>query len=97
MIIDRHSEDIASRFVDETEAVALSSNDVGYGERYGRPALIPSLSVDCAGVRNRDDTRRHVSGKHRYGRILPPITDLEDLMLDVSQAQVSLWGRQNEL
>jgi hypothetical protein len=64
VVVDRDGENVASRLVNKAKAVTFSSDDVLDGERYGRSALEPTLSVDCTGVGNGDNAGRLISGEH---------------------------------
>lgn len=74
MVVNRHREDVASRLVDDSESVALSSNDVLNCERYCGSALVTTDTIDGARVRDGDDSRRFVPGEHWQSRVLPPVT-----------------------
>lgn len=56
MVVDRHSKHIASRLVDETEAIALSLNHVSDREGDQGSTVEATSAVDCSSVTDGDDT-----------------------------------------
>lgn len=79
MLVNRDSEDITSRLVDNTEAVAFAPPDVNDGPRNFGSALEATNTVDGTGVGDGNDTGGNIAIEEWGSRLLPPVTDLNDL------------------
>ena len=63
MVIDRHSEDIASRLVDYAEPVALASLNVLNEEWHFWTTLEAANPIESTRIRDRYDTGRNITGE----------------------------------
>lgn len=73
MLVNGHGEDIASRLVDDAEAIAFPSNHILNEERNCGTTLETAMTVEGTGVRDGDNSGSNVSSEKRDGRVVPEV------------------------
>lgn len=87
MVVNRHSEDVASGLINDAETVAFALHDIDHRPGDGRATIVAACAVHKAGVGDWDDTSCFVAREKRDGRILPPIGEFDDLIRKVKSCR----------
>lgn len=80
MTVDRNCKYIPRRCVDDSESVSSALNNVDDVEWDIGSAVVSSNTVECSAVGDWDNTSRNVASEQRKGGVVPPVTNLPNLM-----------------
>jgi hypothetical protein len=83
VLVDGDSEDVASRLIDDAEAVALALDNVDDRPRDQGAAIEAASTIDKSGVRDRDNAGGNIVVEERKRGLLPPVRKLDDLTVVV--------------
>jgi len=79
VIVNRDSENTASRLVDDTETIAFALDDINDSPRNFRSSLETADTIDGTTVSDRNTTSSNVAVEQWNCGLLPPVSNLNDL------------------
>ena len=89
MIVNGDGEDITSRFVDDTEAIAFALDDIDDSPRNFGSSIETTNTIDSTTVRDGNNTSSNVAVEEWRCGLLPPVTNLNDLYIYIYRNELS--------